>query len=349
MRPPRLPPGTENFLETFLRLHPEHPRAFAAALALAEYSLPKASTAPDVMRGRVERASQLAKAPGEKEQVTRLSLHFDSLTATPDVFAKKVEEYLAGHPPGSKHRAEVLFKLAERLHNAGQSAAAKARFLQLVKEEPDAEEVEMALFYAGKAALGSQAEGREEEAMKLWDQVARGKGPLRFYARLEQGKLDQRRSPKAAPQIFDSIINAVPPPEASLLYQALCLRGETQLALSLDTPALLTDAMSSFDQVLNSPNASIIAKQQAQVRKGDGFLRLKQERAALEAYYDAMNLTQMGTTAASKDVDYFWFFRAGEKAMRLLEGKQDWKAAVAIAQKLADAPGPRGGHCTGAC
>jgi tetratricopeptide (TPR) repeat protein len=276
--------------------------------------------------------------------VLLLGLHFDSLSATPEAFAKKADQYLTSHPIGSQARADLLFNLAERLYNAQQYAAAKARFLQLVKEEPDSDpaEVEAALFYAGKATLGSLAKGCEEEAMRLWDQVASGKGNLRLHARLEQGKLDQRRNPAAALQIFDDILKAVPPPDPSLKNYALCLRGETLLATSQASPDKLQEAISAFDLILTNPSSSVRWKQQAQVRKGDGLVSIKQEAPALEAYYEAMNLTPLTPTSANAEADYFWFFRAGEKAMRLLEAKQNWKAAVAIAQKLADAPGARG-------
>jgi TolA-binding protein len=334
-------PDTERYLQTFLKRHSDHARAFIAALALAEYSLQKSVKTPDLVRNRILTAEQLAKTPAEKERATILSLHFDSLTATPEAFAKKADEFLTSHAPGSPWRADLLFRLAERLHNAQQYAPAKVRFLQLVKEEPDSVEVEAALFFAGKAALGSLTKGCEEEAIKLWDQVAQGKGPLRLQARLEQGKLDQRRDPAAALQIFDAILKSVPPPNASLKHQVLCLRGETLLVQGLESPAKVTEALATFDQVISSNAASIYWRQQAQVRKGDCLVSLKQEPEAIEAYYEAMNLTLPATTANAMEADNFWFFRAGEKAIRLLEAKQNWKAAVAIAQKLAEAPGPR--------
>ncbi len=338
-------PNTERYLQTFLKRHSDHPRAFMGALALAEYSLQKASSLPDVLRNRIQTAAQLAKTPADQERVTILSLHADSLTATTEVFAKKADEFLSSHPPGSPGRSDLLFKLAERLHNAQEYAPAKVRFLQLVKEEPDSAEVEAALFFAGKAslALGVLAKGSEDEAIKLWDQVAQGKGPLRLQARLEQGKLDQRRDrdPAAALQIFDAILKSVPPPDASLKYQVLCLRGETLLVQGLEIPAKVEEALATFDQIITSNTASIYWRQQALVRKGDCFVNLKKEPEAIETYYEAMNLTPPATTASAAEADNFWFFRAGEKAIRLLEAKQNWKGALAIAQKLAEAPGPR--------
>jgi hypothetical protein len=40
--------------------------------------------------------------------------------------------------------------------------------------------------------------------------------------------------------------------------------------------------------------------------------------------------------------DDYWYHRAGEKALRLLESRQKYDEAVTIAEKMARAPGPRG-------
>ena len=334
-------PQAESLLGTFLNEYPEHPRAFTAALALAELALENITAMPESIRDKISSAQRYVKSPQEQEKLSILGLQLDSTNATPEAFAKSVDAYLAAHPE-SDDRADLLMKLGTRLYSAKEFAAAKARFLQLVELEPDSPLVDAARFCAGKAALGSLAKGCEEEALKLWDKVAQGKGELRLAARFEQAKLDQRRDPVAAMQIFDSILKATPPPDAQMRHNVLCLRGETLLAMHSDNPTKLQEALAGFDQVINAPTASIYWKQQAQVRKGACHELLKEEPAALEAYHEAMNLAGASTAAASQhEPDYFWFFRAGEKAMRILEARSDWKGAVAIAKKLSEAPGPQ--------
>jgi tetratricopeptide (TPR) repeat protein len=262
----------------------------------------------------------------------------ESLNATPEAFAKKADRFLEAHPEGAL-RADLLMKMAVRYYNTQQYAPAKARFLQLVEEEPESNLVEASLYWAGKSALGSLAKGCEDEAIKLWDRVAAAKGSMRMEARLEQAKLNQRRNPPAALQVFETILKSSPPPDASLRYTVLCLRGETLMATAGDNADQWREALSGFDQVISSPDASVYWKQQACVRKGGCLENLKQDAAALEAYQEAMAYSK--NSASTNESDYHWFFRAGGKAIRLLESKKNWAAAVAIAQQLAEAPGPQ--------
>ena len=324
-------------LQQFLDQQSQHPRAFAAALALAEISLQNIVSAPQTVRERIAVAQGWAKTPEDLQRVEILTLHLESLNATPEAFAKKADQFLSAHPE-SVLRADLLMKIAVRFYNTQQYAPAKARFLQIVEEEPESSLVETSLFWAGKAALGL-GKGCEDEAIKLWDRVAAGKGMMQMDAKLEQAKLNQRRNPPAALQIFETILKATPPPNANLRYTVLCLRGETLMATAGEDAAKWQEALNGFDQVIQSPEASVYWKQQAYVRKGGCLENLKQDAAALEAYHEAMNLSRNNNSP--NEADYHWFFRAGGKAIRLLESKKNWEAAVAIAQKLAEAPGPQ--------
>lgn len=330
----------ESLLETFLSANNDHPRAFEAALALAEVRLKKVATSTESMNEAISAAQKLAVTPAQQERLQLFIIHLASLSSTPEALALKIDAFLLAYPD-SDSRAELLMKLGEQYHNAQQFPPAKARFLQLVEEEPESSLVEFALFRAGMAALNSLTKGCEEEALKLWDKVAQLKGPLRLRARLEQGRLDQRRDPTAALQIFDSILKAEPPADSEMRYNVLCLRGETLIATESENPAKLQEALNGFDQIITSPQASILWKQQALVRKGACLENMKQDAKALEAYHDAMELP-LSTQSVSGEVDYKWFFRAGEKSIRVLETSANWKGAVSIAERLGEAPGAQG-------
>ena len=325
-------------LQKFLDRYPEHPRAFAAALAVAEVSLQDVLSPAESIRIKILAARERSKTEDQRQRVEVLSLHLDSINATPEVFAKKADLFLTANPE-SALRAELLMKMAVRFYNTQQYAPAKVRFLQIVEEEPESPLVETALYWAGKAALGSLAKGCEDEAVKLWDRVAAGKGVLQMEARLEQAKLSQRRNPAAALQLFDVMLKAQPPLTPNLKHMVLCLRGETLMAVAGNDDAKITQAVGDFDQVITSSDSSQYWKQQALVRKGACLENLKQDAAALEAFTEAMNLTHLNLS--TNESDYHWFFRAGGKAMRLLESKKQWEAAVLIARKMAEAPGPQ--------
>lgn len=328
----------QELLQKFLDRNPDHPRAFAAALAVAEVALQDVVSSPEDIRSKILSAQEQAKTDEQRQRVEILSLHLDSIDATPEAFAKKADLFLTAHPE-SVLRGDLLMKIAVRFYNSQQLASAKVRFLQIVEQEPDSKLVETALFWAGKAALGSLALGCEDEAIKLWDRVAAGKGVMQMEARLEQAKLNQRRNPAAALQLFDVMLKAQPPLPPNLKHTVLCLRGETLMAIAGDDAAKITEAAGDFDQVITSSDSSLHWRQQALVRKGACLENLKDDAAALEAYTEAMQLTQLNLSTS--ETDYHWFFRAGGKAMRLLESKKNWEAAVAIAQKMAEATGPQ--------
>ena len=328
----------QGLLQKFLDRHPEHPRAFAAALAVAEASLQDVVSAPEIIRSKILVAEEYAKTDEQRQQVEVLSLHLDSINATPEAFAKKADVFLTAHPE-SMLRGDLLMKMAVRFYNTQQYAPAKVRFLQIVEEEPESALVETALYWAGKAALGSLAKGCEDEAIKLWDRVAAGKGVLQMEARLEQAKLNQRRNPAAALQLFEVMLKAQPALPPNLKYTVLCLRGETLMAVAGEDVSKISLAVSDFDQVIVASDSSLYWKQQALVRKGACLENLKDDTAALEAYTEAMKLTQLNLSTS--ETDYHWFFRAGDKARRLLESKKKWEAAVLIARKMAEAPGPQ--------
>lgn len=331
------PEGTR-YLQQFFDAHRDHPRAFAAGVALAELTLTSNPRRLDGLAAQIAILEPMAQTSEQKQRLELLETHATGALQGPEAFVAKAEAFAAAHPE-SLHTAQLLMQLGEAHFEAQQYTRAKASFLKLADDYPDSPLAEPALFWAGKAAVGSMAKDCEEEALKLWDRVAQGTGPLRFKARLEQGLLDQRRDPPAAVQIFDNLLKSSPPPDAETRFAALCLKGETILAHEFANPQRLQEAISCFDSVIQSNAASLQWKQQAFVRKGAALESLEQDTAALEAYYEAMTLLQGARDAG--EVDYHWFFRAGEKAMRLLESKSDWKGAVAVGDRLSEAPGPQ--------
>jgi len=45
--------------------------------------------------------------------------------------------------------------------------------------------------------------------------------------------------------------------------------------------------------------------------------------------------------SASGEREYFWLYKAGFDAARLLEQQEEWRSAVGIYEKMADFSGPR--------
>ena len=118
--------------------------------------------------------------------------------------------------------------------------------------------------------------------------------------------------------------------------QVLCARGEILVAQNA-SPNAVAEGLASFDQVANDPKMPASWRQEAMVLKGTSLEQLKRADEALEVWYSVLN--EPPATAADDD---YWFHRAGEKALRMLDTRRKYQEAVSIAGKMARAPGPRG-------
>ena len=68
---------------------------------------------------------------------------------------------------------------------------------------------------------------------------------------------------------------------------------------------------------------------------GVAWEKLGNYDAALDSYYGAFSQNQKGGP------EYFWFYKAGFDAGRLLESQKLWKEAIAVYEKIGSIEGPR--------
>ena len=215
-------------------------------------------------------------------------------------------------------------------------AAARAQFELLAKDEPLHPLAEAALFWAGKSALLTLGPASGDDAIALWEQVFKRNGALKLEARLQVALLKQRRNDFAgALQLLTGILDSKPPPDSGTRRQALCARGEI-LVVQNESADAVTRGLAAFDQVVSDSAMPASWKHEALVRKGDSLEQLKRTDEALEAWHSVL------TNPPVAGGDDYWFHRAGEKALRLLESRRKYEEAVTIAEKMALAPGPRG-------
>jgi hypothetical protein len=330
-------PGAESGLTAFVTALPQHPRRFEALLALAELTIRAPQQDAAAITRAIEAAAQAAGDPAAQEAVAWLRVQAAE-TGDSATHSKAAEDFLTAWPQTTR-RTLLHMRLGESHYRRQNFAAARAQFELLAKEAlPGDPLIEPALFWAGKAALLTLGTNAGEEAIALWEQVAsRAKDGSRFKleARLQIAQLKQRRSDfPGALQLLEEIITSRPDPNTR--RQALCTRGEI-LAAPAGSPADITRGLASFDEVAADTTLPPPWRHEALVRKGVSLEQLKRTDEALAAYHQV--LTEPPTAPGSDD---YWFHRAGEKALRMMESRGKFEEAVSIAEKMARAPGPRG-------
>jgi TolA-binding protein len=329
-------PGARESLEAFLATAPSHPRHFEALAALTELCL--SASPPDAAEAsrHAKAAATAAQSPEQKETAAWLDVLATGASLGDDALAAAATSFFASFPE-SPRRSPLRMRLGEMFYRRQNFAAARQAFETIARDDPSHPLSEAALFWAGKSALLSLGQKSENDAVALWEEVYRRNGPLKLEARLQVALVSQRRGDfPAALQYLSGILAATPPPQPAVRWQSLCLKGEILTTQSAG-PGQIREALAAFDSVSSDAAAPTPWKHEALVRKGVCLEQLKRTTDALDAYHEVVS-----SPPASEGPDEYWFHRAGEKALRLLESTGKYEEAVEMARKLSQAPGPRG-------
>ncbi len=157
---------------------------------------------------------------------------------------------------------------------------------------------------------------------------------MALRARLAQAVLyDALQRPKEALGILDKILASKP--SADLRGRVLVEKGDIQFAQGATTPDQYTQAIATWDQVAADPASPRQWSNQALAKMGAAYEKLGDTQAALNCYYRVFSQDQKG------EPEYFWYYKAGFDAGRLLESQKLWKEAIAVYEKIAALEGPR--------
>jgi tetratricopeptide (TPR) repeat protein len=173
-----------------------------------------------------------------------------------------------------------------------------------------------------------------EEAIEVFEQVVKSGGPLSLKARLAQASLlNALKRPKEALGVLDKILDSNPDP--NLRYAVIVEKGDTLFAQGTQDPENYKSAIAAWRQVSGDPNAPKIWSHQALTKMGAAYEKLGNTDAALDCYYGVFSEGQKAGP------EFFWFYRAGFDAGRLLESQRLWKEAIAVYEKIGSVDGPR--------
>lgn len=302
----------------------------AANLALAEWEYENNDRAAAL--GHLVRVSA-SGGDAVDPQADALSVFLADDGRSDDAAISAATKFLSGHE-GSPAEPEVLMKIGELLYRKGDFAGARVRLESLAKKYPGTALEFPALFLAAQSASRLQTPSGMSDAMLLFEEVASSKSPMALRARFEQAVLQNvLGKPVEATVILDKIIASNCPPE--IRYASLIEKGKTLYGLGGADPKSYRAAIEVWRQVAGDPASSPAWRSQALARIGSAYENLGEADAAVAAYYDVLKDAKPAPQA------FFWFYKAGFAAARLLESSKRWDQAIKVYEMIAAAGGPR--------
>jgi tetratricopeptide (TPR) repeat protein len=329
--------GEAAALQRFLKEHPSHARASEAWVALAEAAFHSTPPRVEEARSYLARMSETAPTPAAVERADYLAIWIED--ASPGTDAERVirfaSQFLQKHS-ASPLVPQVRLKLAESSYRRQDFASAQMQFEQLARQNPETPLAEQALFFAGRAAMQSMSGDSSDRALLLFNEVVKRGGDLKWPARIEQAAIERRLGrPDDALTLYEEVLNGTTLPNEK--WEALCGKGDVLFELGADDPENYRRAIGVYDQLANERGVTPHWRNQALFKKGTCLEKLNQRDEALATFYTVLEEERR----PGRPREFFWFYKAGFNAARLLEEQSQWQPAAAIYEKLAFAGGTR--------
>ena len=303
-----------------------------ARLALAE--LADSQLNSDEARATLQRIASDDPATKERTDYLAIFVADDGDRESEAQIIKLAENFINTYP-SSRFEPQVRMKWGEILYRRGDYLNARAQFTALAERFPDSPLAEKAIFLSGQAMARSLNPSEMEEAIEVFEQVVKSGGPLSLKARLAQASLlNALKRPKEALGVLDKILDSNPDP--NLRYAVIVEKGDTLFAQGTQDPENYKSAIAAWRQISSNAKAPKIWTHQALAKMGAAYEKLGNTDAALDCYYGVFSEGQK-----AGGPEFFWFYRAGFDAGRLLESQRLWKEAIAVYEKIGSVNGPR--------
>jgi len=312
-----------------LAASPDPAVASKASLALAEWKFQQL----DTVGAKAELVRVSTAAAPARQAALEVFLADNGEPGSGEKTIDAARDFLAAYPDASE-APSVWMKLGEVLFRTGDYASARVELESLARKYPASDYEESALFLAGQAASRMPVETASEDAILLFEEVAGGGGVLSSSARMEQAAiLAAQGKPLEANVILDKILAGTPDRETRA--GALTEKGKNLYRLGDKDPANYRLAIDIWKQVAAEEGGDAAWRNQAMTRVGDAHEKLCDPAAAIAAYYEVFKPSEAPLP------EFFWFFRSGFAAGRLLEEQEKWDEAIRVYELMAEVEGPR--------
>ena len=323
-------------LDDFLRRFPSSSRVAAAHLALAEIAYH--SVPPKLDQAAKSLAAARAANPSETvaERADYLAIWLaDAAGADTDRVIAAASDFLRAHPKSDLAK-EVRLKLAETHFRRQDFANAQTQFELLAQDTGASPLTEKALFLAAQSAMATMTSRSSDRALELLAQVVKLNGEFRWAARNEQAAIERRLAkPQEAQLLYDEVLKS--DARGAEKREALCGKADTFFEQANAGASNLQQAVALYDQLANEAANQPHWRNQALFKKGICLEKESDRDGALSTFYRVLEFNPEPGRAP----EFFWFYKAGFNAARLLEDEQKWESAAAIYDKLVAAKGPR--------
>ena len=328
--------GAAAALQKFVRDDPTNPRVSEAWVALAEIAFHAAPPRIDEARTDLQRAAEAKSTPAAAEQGDYLAIWIED--ASPGNEAGVIERasrFLSQHE-SSRFTGDVRMKLAETYYRRQDFANAQTQFETLAEQKPSGAMAEKALFFAAQSAMSTMGPHSLDRAIELFDRVVQLKGDLRWSARNEQAVIERRlNKPQDALLLYEEVLKSEAKPSDK--REALCGKGDIYFEMGSEDPTKLDRAVESYDQLMKESSQPGHWRNQALFKKGVCLEKKGDRDGALTIFYQVME----EQARPDRPPEFFWFYKAGFNAARLLEDAAKWESAANVYEKLVAAGGTR--------
>lgn len=303
--------------------------ASRARLALAEWKYQQLDyTGADSELRRIS-----TQAEPSREAALKVFLTDDGNPANTEKAIAAARTFLGAYQ-NTDPEASVRMKLGELLYRQGDFATARVELETLARKFPDSDYDEPALFLAAQSVSRIPSSTAPDEAILLFEEVAVGNSALAAQARLEQASLIAAQGkPLEANLVLDKILSSQPSPDTHAT--ALIEKGKNLYSLGADDPANYRAAIDVWKQVAAEHSSNPAWRNEALTRIGTALEKTSDLNTAIATYYDVFKPTAQAPT------EFFWFYKAGFAAARILESTQKWPEAIRVYETLAATDGPR--------
>jgi len=338
------PAESRAMIEEFLTKFPNHPRVSEARFAAAEAAL--LSSPPDGSYAHAQ-LETLESIPDEGSAVAparmaMVRLRIADLTEESEAAVALAKLFMENHSDDAA-APEAALILGRQLFKSGSYNDARLVFEKLASTDTDSKRAQATWLLASRsAALSATAQSREE-ALGLFDKAISIDAPLEPVARLEKARLmiDLNLLPQAVVFLREWMGSLT---DDSLKLPAGLLLGEAIYAQGAQNPGTLEEALEIYNELLGHAEEEPALFYRLQYLRGMTLEQLplkdnpslKREAEALDAYFSVFQAAVDATPT-----EWEWFERCGFRALGILENGQRWKAAIAVAQKIASFKGPR--------